>query len=594
MKPCKPLMQRPIRSVVAALALAAPAAAADYDRLKLFELVALADAVVAGQIVEVRDDAYDLRVERWIVGRGPGGVRIERFEDWTCAGRWAPYETGQRVLLFLERTDEPGPWRALGAGNEGDMALLAGGAVAPRYRVRGYEGGIADTRVPADELIGATLGFREAFWWEPGGVREEQIARIEPRASVAEARAFAATSRTARHLFEEAWSSNAWPHEPVATEQVAGSLPRVELAEHELRAPAGALAFLGGDTLALGPPGDGSSAVALLALDAAGAVESVGAIETSSLASAQRRAAFGSTLARLGDLDGDGADDVLVGAVGWNAAVPGSGGAWVAFLDAERRVVRASELTQAPALLRAAGVEIDGPRPHPLGKAATALGDLDGDGTLEVAIAQQWTLMGGRDDVLVVVASLGRRGDVTKASAIAGSGFGFGEALASPGDVDGDGVADLAIGDLGQRDGGMLRGAVWIVFLRADGTERERRLVSDWEGGFEGLLFDGASFGRALAAPGDVDGDGVPDLLAGSDQGLWLLFLTRAGTVREHRQIRDARHGFTDVGSLGRSIACAPERESDGSLRLAVGGRSGKRDVLWLLRLRRDGTVLPW
>src|ERR1700752_1919177 len=48
----------------------------------------------------------------------------------------------------------------------------------------------------------------------------------------------------------------------------------------------------------------------------------------------------------------------------------------------------------------------------------------------------------------------------------------FGVSLAFLGDLDDDGVTDLAVGALGDDDGGTQKGAVWILFLNADGTVR--------------------------------------------------------------------------------------------------------------------------
>ena len=43
----------------------------------------------------------------------------------------------------------------------------------------------------------------------------------------------------------------------------------------------------------------------------------------------------------------------------------------------------------------------------------------------------------------------------------------FGTSVASVGDLDGDGVTDLAVGAYGDDDGGINRGAVWMLFLDA-------------------------------------------------------------------------------------------------------------------------------
>lgn len=47
----------------------------------------------------------------------------------------------------------------------------------------------------------------------------------------------------------------------------------------------------------------------------------------------------------------------------------------------------------------------------------------------------------------------------------------FGSAIANLGDLDGDGIADIAVGVIKDRDGpGGELGAVWILFLDTDGT----------------------------------------------------------------------------------------------------------------------------
>jgi hypothetical protein len=240
-----------------------------------------------------------------------------------------------------------------------------------------------------------------------------------------------------------------------------------------------------------------------------------------------------------------------------------------------------------------------------VGSAACTLGDLEGDGSIEVAVTLErgwdgWVRLGNS----VIVLSIGKDGDVRWATTIGDGGrrseraLWFADALCSPGDLDGDGVAELAVGHSGIPDGGEYRGAVRIFFLSRNGSVRHEQRISDWEGGFEGLLFDDDRFGQALAAPGDVDQDGTADLLVADERGLWLLYLTPRGTVRAHREIRDSRQGFTDVGSFRRSLACAPGWDSDGTIRLLAGGTAGSEtggeQVLWLLRLRRDGTVGPW
>ncbi len=124
----------------------------------------------------------------------------------------------------------------------------------------------------------------------------------------------------------------------------------------------------------------------------------------------------------------------------------------------------------------------------------------------------------------------------------------FGHSVASLGDLDGDGVIDLAVGADEDTDGGASRGAVWVLFLNTDGTVKAHQKISSTSGGFKGALYEGDEFGESVTSPGDLDGDGVADLLVGAkDDGLgqrnrgavWVLFLRTDGTVAAHAKIGD-------------------------------------------------------
>ena len=116
----------------------------------------------------------------------------------------------------------------------------------------------------------------------------------------------------------------------------------------------------------------------------------------------------------------------------------------------------------------------------------------------------------------------------------------FGIRVAALGDLDGDGVGDLAVGAIFDDDGGTDHGAVWILFLNTDGTVKSHQKISSTEGGFTGTLDPGEKFGSSVASLGDLDGDG-PSVLAlavgasldddgGKNNGaVWVLFLDGIG-----------------------------------------------------------------
>ena len=117
---------------------------------------------------------------------------------------------------------------------------------------------------------------------------------------------------------------------------------------------------------------------------------------------------------------------------------------------------------------------------------------------------------------------------------------GFGTALAAIGDLDGDGVDDLAVGDPDLQNGASDK--VWIFLLNPDQTIKSQHEISATAGNFAGSLAEDGLFGRSLAAAGDVDGDGVVDLVVGEPgaERLWLLFLNPDATVKGHQVIAPA------------------------------------------------------
>jgi hypothetical protein len=100
-------------------------------------------------------------------------------------------------------------------------------------------------------------------------------------------------------------------------------------------------------------------------------------------------------------------------------------------------------------------------------------------------------------------------------AALIDPGDGFGRAVAGIGDLDGDGVIDLAVGAPFDDDSGPDAGAVYILHMLSDGSIKEVRKIVDGTGGVDLSLSGGEEFGFALAPCRDYNLDGVDDLLVG-------------------------------------------------------------------------------
>jgi hypothetical protein len=198
---------------------------------------------------------------------------------------------------------------------------------------------------------------------------------------------------------------------------------------------------------------------------------------------------FGSGVDRTGDLDGDGLDDIVVGAR--NGAPKGNG-----------RVYAFSAATGAELWRFIAPKSGD-----ELGSFFVAgLDDLDGDGTPDVYAADYADRARGQGTGRAYALS---GADGTPIHTLTGyrnkEGVGPGR---EAGDVDGDGVQDLAVGHYTSSDGA--RGAGKVVLLSGATGEAVRTITSTTRG---------ENFGFDTVGLGDVNGDGLPDLLVSAATG---------------------------------------------------------------------------
>ena len=320
---------------------------------------------------------------------------------------------------------------------------------------------------------------------------------------------------------------------------------------------------------------------------------------------------FGSALAALGDLNEDGMRDLAVGAPGDDDGGTDRGAVWILFLDGTTGKVRLSQKVSDTSG-GFGGTLNDGDR---FGSAVASIGDLDGDGTGDLAVGAPYADVNGPDRGEIWILFMGRDGKVSSQQRIADGSGGFkgnlndddhfGSAAASAGDLDGDGIPDLAVGAPGDDDGGTNRGAVWILFMDRDGRVKSEQKIADGSGSFKGDLNDNDVFGSALANPGDLDADGIPDLVVGSpgsddggtDRGaVWILFLDEEGKVRSERQISSTNGNFGgklhDGDQFGSAVTGIGDLDSNGMPDLAVGApedddRGTNKGAVWVLFMKQ-------
>jgi hypothetical protein len=215
---------------------------------------------------------------------------------------------------------------------------------------------------------------------------------------------------------------------------------------------------------------------------------------------------LGYSVSGAGDVNGDGIADLIFGAMGTNSAyvMYGQAGNRTNF-NLSGGVIAATE-----------GFEIEGAVGSALGRAVSSAGDVNGDGLADVIVS-------GEDKVIYVVygKTNGLTLNLSSKTIAAEAGFKitssqnpseFGWKVASAGDVNGDGLADILVSSKSTN-------SAYVVFGNATGTA----LVIDGSGniadgrGFQIKSNSDIYFGNTVSSAGDVNGDGLSDIIVGTN-----------------------------------------------------------------------------
>lgn len=195
---------------------------------------------------------------------------------------------------------------------------------------------------------------------------------------------------------------------------------------------------------------------------------------------------LGECLDSIEDLDGDGVEDFLVSQSGWSGLSGMNIGA-----------VQVLSGTTGALIRRIEGTDLS----SQFSTALTTLDDVDGDGVQDLAVGAFLADPNSVSNAGSVFVYSGASGNlIHRINGFAGQQA-FGVAVASAGDVNQDGADDLLIG---ANQFGLQSGEAY-VYSGATGL-----LLYTYEGGQSSKLF-----GSALAAAGDINGDGIPDQMVG-------------------------------------------------------------------------------
>ena len=290
--------------------------------------------------------------------------------------------------------------------------------------------------------------------------------------------------------------------------------------------------------------------------------------------------AGGTQLVVAGDLTADGVVDLVVSAPANDEFAPNSN-AGIACMVRGTSTGDLS-LRAAAGCLRGAAIE------DRLGESMAALGDFDGEGANVLAIGAPRHNPAGA--VWVVPQMRTNFDNISDELGIFGphSGDAFGGQLAGPGDLNGDGYDDLAIGAAGDDAGGDDAGAVYIVQGRLIVNEEMPDAISE----LNPVVLVGQASGDGagtISTARDFDQDGWLDLLVAApdkatedalDAGrVYLVYgpIDTPGTFAlASAPLR--LDGGVDYEEIGSALAPAGDLDGDGYPDLAVGAPSDGGD----------------
>jgi uncharacterized protein (TIGR03382 family) len=278
---------------------------------------------------------------------------------------------------------------------------------------------------------------------------------------------------------------------------------------------------------------------------------------------------YGTGVASAGDVNGDGYDDLVVGACSGDGAGTAGGAAYVYYGSASG-IDTASE-DKVTASDRAAA--------DYFGRSVAGAGDIDGDGYADLVVGARGDDDNGSDSGSAYVYYGSAAGiDLASEDKLTASDGSvddyYGRSVSGAGDLDGDGYADLVVGAHSNDDNGAGSGAAYVYYgspTGIDGASEDKLIASD------GATND--YFGWSMSGAGDLDGDGYDDLVVGAykddataGDSAYVYFGSAAGVDSDSEDKLTGADPTAD-DHFGISVSGAGDVDGDGYDDLVVGAR---------------------
>ena len=231
-----------------------------------------------------------------------------------------------------------------------------------------------------------------------------------------------------------------------------------------------------------------------------GGPSGISTVAAAMVESNQGRAWFGVGVSDAGDVNGDGYDDVIVGASGYTSGESTEGVAFVYHGG-----------TTGISTTAAAMVQSNQTNAY-MGRGVSGAGDVNNDGYADVIVGADRYDNGELEEGAAFVYHGGPAGILTTAVAMVESNQAdawFGKSVSGAGDVNNDGYADVIVGADGYTDGELQEGAAFVYHGGISGISTVAAVMVQSNQA-------SAHLGIGVSGAGDVNGDGYADVVAGA------------------------------------------------------------------------------
>ena len=295
---------------------------------------------------------------------------------------------------------------------------------------------------------------------------------------------------------------------------------------------------------------------------------------------------FGVAVSSAGDVNGDGFGDLIIGADYSDVGDFNTGSTYVVFGNGEGvERIKANELNGEN------GFVLNGLfRNERLGYSVSGAGDLNGDGFDDLIIGSNSQDFRESPRYVIFGQSGGFDAEFDLSTINGNNGFlldGAVRSVSNAGDVNGDGFEDIIVGGVGVSTGEVIDSesinqVAYVLFGKSSNFDTNIELTE--LDGSDGFILTTLGYSYDVSDAGDINGDGLDDLIVSSSESLdsvvYLVFGRNDGTDRIDLFNLDGSNGFTIDGFdrfnfAPRSISNAGDINGDGFDDIVIGTNGG-------------------